>query len=175
MEQSLTDALTACVSYSRRGLPYKTVNPFREEAELFFFCNAPHLLKTARNCFSNSYAHSKSRNMQVRMCVTCVDYSASAETTTTTPGVRLCHKLTKDHVWLTSFKDESLSSRTGESPCTPTCVSLHWFLLYRSWMRVWQAPYSWSTKVSHNKLDFSSAWWISSSICSTSEVHRWPS
>ena len=25
------------------------------------------------------------------------------ETSTSTPGVRLCHKLTKEHVWLTSF------------------------------------------------------------------------
>ena len=26
-----------------------------------------------------------------------------AETSSTTPGVRLCHKLTRDHVWLNSF------------------------------------------------------------------------
>ena len=25
------------------------------------------------------------------------------ETSTTTPGVKMCHKLTRDHVWLTSF------------------------------------------------------------------------
>ena len=25
------------------------------------------------------------------------------ETTTSTPGVWMCHKLTRDHVWLTSF------------------------------------------------------------------------
>ena len=25
------------------------------------------------------------------------------ETTTDTPGVRMCHKLTRDHVWLTSI------------------------------------------------------------------------
>ena len=48
----------------RSGVPYKTSNPYREE-ELFFICNAPHLLKTARNCFSNSFAHSESRTMQV--------------------------------------------------------------------------------------------------------------
>ena len=48
-----------------KSVPYKTSNPFREEGELFFFCDPPHLLKTARNCFSNSFAHSKSRKMQV--------------------------------------------------------------------------------------------------------------
>ena len=48
------------------SVPYKTNNPFREEGEVFFFCDAPHLLKTTRNCFSNSFAHSKSRMLQVR-------------------------------------------------------------------------------------------------------------
>ena len=48
-----------------KDVPFKTFNPFREGKDLFFFCDAPHLLKTARNCFSNSFAHSKSRNMQV--------------------------------------------------------------------------------------------------------------
>ena len=46
-------------------IPYKSANPYREGAQVYFFCDAPHLLKTARNCFSNSFAHSKSRNMQV--------------------------------------------------------------------------------------------------------------
>ena len=49
-------------------VPYKTSNPFCEEEQLFFFCDALHLLKTARNCFSNYFSHSKSRQMQV-MCV----------------------------------------------------------------------------------------------------------
>ena len=45
----------------------KTPNPFRVEQEVFFFCDVPHLLKTARNCFSNSFSHSKSRKMQVKL------------------------------------------------------------------------------------------------------------
>ena len=53
-----------------KKLPYKTVNPFSScSRELFFFCDVPHLLKTARNCFSNSFAHSKSRNLQVNNLV----------------------------------------------------------------------------------------------------------
>ncbi len=47
---------------------YKTFNPFRVQEELYFICDVPHLLKTSRNCFSNSFAHSKSRNMQVSCC-----------------------------------------------------------------------------------------------------------
>ena len=44
---------------------YKTSNPYRENEDIYFFCDAPHLLKTARNCFSNSFAHSNSRKMEV--------------------------------------------------------------------------------------------------------------
>ena len=43
----------------------KTHNPFRTDNDLYFFCDVPHLLKTARNCFSNSFAHSHSRKMEV--------------------------------------------------------------------------------------------------------------
>ena len=48
-----------------KKLPYKTFNRFCQGRELFFICDPPHLLKTARNCFSNSFAHSCSRTMQV--------------------------------------------------------------------------------------------------------------
>ena len=46
-------------------IPHKTNNPFRINKEVYFFCDVPHLLKTARNCFSNSFAHSCSRKMKV--------------------------------------------------------------------------------------------------------------
>ena len=32
-----------------------------------------------------------------------IEHLYLTETDTTTPGVRLCYKLTRDHVWLTSF------------------------------------------------------------------------
>ena len=54
-----------CQEKSQSSVPYKTNNPFRDEEEIFFFCDAPHLLKTTRNCFSNSFAHSHSRTLQV--------------------------------------------------------------------------------------------------------------
>lgn len=34
-----------------------------EDRPIFFIIDPPHLLKTIRNCFSNSYAHKNSRNM----------------------------------------------------------------------------------------------------------------
>ena len=49
----------------KTAVPYKTANPYKKKTDLFFFCDPPHLLKTARNCFSNSFAHSKSRKMKV--------------------------------------------------------------------------------------------------------------
>ena len=54
-------AFTTCQQEQKGGpkvIPYKTANPFRESEEVFFFCDAPHLLKMLRNCFSNSFVHS---------------------------------------------------------------------------------------------------------------------
>ena len=44
---------------------HKTRNPFDLNRHIYFFCDAPHLLKTARNCFSNSHSHSKTRKLEV--------------------------------------------------------------------------------------------------------------
>ena len=43
---------------------HKTPNPYADR-DLYFFCDPPHLIKTARNCLSNSGAHSRSRNLMV--------------------------------------------------------------------------------------------------------------
>ena len=47
------------------NIPYKTINPYDQSRSVYFFCDVPHLLKTARNCFSNSFAHSHSRKLKV--------------------------------------------------------------------------------------------------------------
>ena len=45
---------------------HKTVNPFTDEPRpLFFFSDAPHLIKTVRNCWANSFAHTNSRTLWV--------------------------------------------------------------------------------------------------------------
>jgi hypothetical protein len=46
-------------------IPFKTTNPYNQDRSVYFFCDVPHLLKTTRNCFSNSYAHSHSRKLTV--------------------------------------------------------------------------------------------------------------
>lgn len=49
-------------------VPYKTSHPYGT-TEFYYFWDVPHILKTARNCFSNSFAHSKSWNMVVSWSV----------------------------------------------------------------------------------------------------------
>ena len=49
------------------GISHKTRNPFDLERYIYFFCDTPHLLKTARNCFSNSHAHSNTRRLEVHI------------------------------------------------------------------------------------------------------------
>lgn len=44
---------------------YKTINPFANDRNIYFFCDPPHLLKTVRNCFSNSFSHSRTRTLWV--------------------------------------------------------------------------------------------------------------
>ena len=51
---------------AKEELVHKTLNPFDRERFIYFFCDPPHLIKTARNCLSNSNAHSLSRQMQVK-------------------------------------------------------------------------------------------------------------
>lgn len=49
---------------------YKTVNVYSpEKRPLFFISDVPHLIKTVRNCWSNSFAHKHTRTMKVsRTC-----------------------------------------------------------------------------------------------------------
>ena len=45
---------------------YCCPNPFtNEDRRLYFIADVPHLLKTARNCWSNSHGHSRARTLCV--------------------------------------------------------------------------------------------------------------
>ena len=47
---------------------YKTVNVYSpEKRSLFFISDVPHLIKTVRNCWSNSFAHTHTRTMKVNI------------------------------------------------------------------------------------------------------------
>ncbi|XP_011680559.1 uncharacterized protein LOC100893587 [Strongylocentrotus purpuratus] len=43
---------------------YYTINPADQDRKIYFFCDVPHLLKTARNNLENSGFNRKSRNLQ---------------------------------------------------------------------------------------------------------------
>ena len=55
--------------YKMHGKPgqltYKSPNPFHEGMDIYFICDVPHLLKTTRNCWSNSLANKYSRALWV--------------------------------------------------------------------------------------------------------------
>ena len=52
------------------GVPYKMLNSYTDEnRDLYLISDVPHLLKTTRNCWANSYAHSCSRHVWVSVCV----------------------------------------------------------------------------------------------------------
>ena len=51
-------------------LAYRSPNAFTSESHsIYFMSDVPHLLKTSRNCWSNSHAHSRSRCLWVSVCV----------------------------------------------------------------------------------------------------------
>lgn len=88
---------------------HKTVNPYDPTRHIYFISDVPHLIKTARNCFSNSYSHTKSRSLWkdgkdiswmhiVRL------YEEHCEQNLYTP----CPKLTRGHIDLTAFSCSSV-------------------------------------------------------------------
>ena len=47
---------------------FKTSNPYHEGHSVYFFSDVPHLIKTTRNCWSNSFYHKESRALWVSLC-----------------------------------------------------------------------------------------------------------
>lgn len=47
---------------------HKTLNPFSSNNRcIFFFSDVPHLVKTVRNCWANSFGHSMTRKLEVHI------------------------------------------------------------------------------------------------------------
>ncbi|KAK3921575.1 Transposable element P transposase, partial [Frankliniella fusca] len=82
---------------------YATKHLYAEEIRpIFFMVDPPHLLKTIRNCLSNSFAHFCSRKMwKNNQTLTWKALEKLYEVDI--PNKFRIHKLTKDHVRLTSF------------------------------------------------------------------------
>ena len=50
---------------SATDLIYKVPNPYCSGRNIYFICDVPHLIKTSRNCWSNSFSHKESRALWV--------------------------------------------------------------------------------------------------------------
>ena len=90
---------------------YRTRNPFDKDRFLYFISDPPHLLKTARNCISNSYSHFNSRRLWNHGDISWMhivqlyeDYNELSP-----KGLRLCPKLRRVHIDLTPFSRMNVS------------------------------------------------------------------
>ena len=74
--RKLCKILSSNLTSNDSGVPYKMLNPYTDEnRDLYLISDVPHLLKTTRNCWANSYVHSCSRRLLVSVCVcVCVCY-----------------------------------------------------------------------------------------------------
>ena len=53
-------------SMTSEEVVYKTPNPYSDDnRDVYFMSDVPHLIKTVRNCWSTSFAHSNSRALWV--------------------------------------------------------------------------------------------------------------
>lgn len=59
------DVFLSSINFHSKSMTtvYCTDNPFAvgENRYLFFISDVPHLIKTTRNCFANSYSHKKNK------------------------------------------------------------------------------------------------------------------
>jgi len=88
-------------SQTNKSTLHKTENIFSEDEEdIYFISDPPHLLKTTRNCFSNSHFHKRSRLLWNGGDISWLHIVKLFQEHCTGP-LRLCHKLTAQHVYLT--------------------------------------------------------------------------
>src|SRR6218665_1914478 len=83
---------------------HKTRNLYASDnRDIYFISDPPHLLKTARNCFANSFAHSNTRHMWYNQDISWSHVVRLYDEHCYHSEFRLCPKLTRDHIALTSF------------------------------------------------------------------------
>ena len=79
-----------------------TRNPYDPDRYIYFISDVPHLLKTARNCFSNSNSHRNSRSLWRGKPISWM-HVVDLYRDYCTGLYRLCPKLSQAHITLTSF------------------------------------------------------------------------
>ncbi|CAC5412162.1 THAP9 [Mytilus coruscus] len=89
---------------NRREPVYFTKNPHDENRNLYFISDVPHLLKTARNCLSNSYSHKKTRQLWKReKDISWMHLVRLFEKHCEQDIYSPCPKLSRTHIDLTAF------------------------------------------------------------------------
>jgi DNA transposase THAP9 len=88
---------------------HKTRNPYAHEREIYFICDPTRLLKTARNFFSNSFAHTNSRQMWFNQTISWKHVVQLYEDHCIKSENRLCPELTRDHLYLTAFSRKKVN------------------------------------------------------------------
>ena len=84
---------------------YRIENPFVEDDRyIYFVSDPPHLLKTARNCFSNSFSHRRSRTLRNNnKYISWMHIVNLYQDHCEGKMFRLCPKLSRQHIDLTAF------------------------------------------------------------------------
>ena len=77
--------------------------------DLYFISDPPHLLKTTRNCFANSFASSKVRHLWFEQDISWMHVVRLFEEHCEKSEFKLCPKLTRNHIDLTSFSKMRVS------------------------------------------------------------------
>lgn len=90
------------------GISHKMANVYADkERPIFLISDVPHLLKTARNSWANSHAHSNIRHLWVCQGISWQHlvrlYECHCMMTHSTPGLSILPKLKYEHIHLTSY------------------------------------------------------------------------
>ena len=65
MVHQLTEKFSKCTARGKNWCT-RQKNPYSDDnRDIYFYCDVPHLIKTTRNCWSNSFGHKQSRALWV--------------------------------------------------------------------------------------------------------------
>jgi len=91
-------------------LVYKTKNLYAsEERDVYFISDPPHLLKTSRNCYANSFAHSDVRHMWFSSNISWAYIEKLYEEKCCKSEYSMCPKLTRQHLQLNTYSKMRVS------------------------------------------------------------------
>ena len=113
-----------------KNVTYKTVNIFNRERYIYFFADAPHLIKTGRNCLYHSGSGRCTRYMWNNQ--KCIIWNRVAKIVydEVENGLKIDAKLSYEHIQLTHYSimnvrlaAQTLSATTGS--VLRTCYALN--------------------------------------------------